>query len=148
MSSDIVTAAMVSASVSMLSCHRPCRPMNNNPHRVSRPIFQLPNIQARNVKSTTTPSQPMSGTGRASTGWAIRSAIAVPNASITDRIGLKKYVKSGLVFRPSPTRVCRSESQTCNHVVSAGARLRVLRPCSSPNNASQTASTPPSAAKY
>ena len=59
MSSAIATAAMVSASVSMLSCHRPCRPMNNKPHRVSSPTFQLPSTQARKVNSTTTPSQPM-----------------------------------------------------------------------------------------
>ncbi len=59
MSSAIATAAMVSPSVSMLSCHRPCRPMNNKPHRVSSPTFQLPSIQARKVNSTTTPSQPM-----------------------------------------------------------------------------------------
>ena len=59
MSSEIATAAMVSASVSMLSCHRPCRPMNNKPHSVSSATFQLPSTQARKVNSTTTPSQPM-----------------------------------------------------------------------------------------
>ena len=59
MSSEIVTAAIVSASVSMLSCHRPCSPMNNNPHSVSSPTFQLPSTHASNVNSTTTPSQPI-----------------------------------------------------------------------------------------
>ena len=47
MSSAIATAAMVKARVSMLSCHRPCRPMNRKPHSVSNAIRQLANTKAR-----------------------------------------------------------------------------------------------------
>ena len=53
------TATRVSASVSMLSCHRPCRPMNVNPPTASRATFQLPNVQDRKPSDGKTPSQPI-----------------------------------------------------------------------------------------
>jgi hypothetical protein len=65
------TAASVSESVSMLSCHSPCNPMKVNPAAASSATFQLPKAQARYAATATTPSQPITGTGRPYDGCAI-----------------------------------------------------------------------------
>ena len=44
-SSEKSTAVSVSARVSMLGCHSPCRPMKKNPPEASSPTRQLPSAQ-------------------------------------------------------------------------------------------------------
>ena len=66
------TAASVSASVSMASCHRPCSPMNSSPKTVRSATLTLPKAQERKPATATTPSQPSTGAGLPRAGWLIR----------------------------------------------------------------------------
>ena len=81
---------MVSARVSMASCHSPCMPMKARPAVVSSATRRLPRAQAANVASATTPSQPMIGSGRSSAGCAMSACTPRASSSTTSRISLKK----------------------------------------------------------
>jgi len=89
-SSESSTAVMVSARVSMASCHSPCVPMNSRPAAVSRATRRLPSAHAANVASATTPSQPMIGSGRSRAGCAMSACTPRARVSTTSRISLKK----------------------------------------------------------
>ncbi len=90
MTSETSTATSVRARVSMLSCHRPCRPMKVKPATASRATRALPQTQEKKPMIASTPSQPMIGSGRVPTGWEIRCCIPVTSQSMNARISLKK----------------------------------------------------------
>ncbi len=90
MSSATKTADRVSASVSMLSCHRPCSPKKVKPATARRATRQLPTAQETYPASPTTPSQPICGTGRLPVGCEIRDWTNVTRLSMARRISLKK----------------------------------------------------------
>ena len=52
---DRMMASRTTTSVSMLSCHRPCRPMNVKPATASRATRQLPNVHATRPMIASTP---------------------------------------------------------------------------------------------
>ena len=89
-SSEKSTAVSVSARVSMLGCHSPCRPMKKNPAEASSPTRQLPSAHETKPTSATTPSQPMIGSGRSKTGWDSSDCRHVATVLMTRRISLKK----------------------------------------------------------
>ena len=76
-----------------------------SPPTVSSATLPLPNGQATKPAMATTPSQPMSGSGRPKEGWLISCWTNVVDSSMTRRISLKKYRNSGLAFRLSPIAV-------------------------------------------
>ena len=95
----------------MLSCHNPCNPTNTSPAAVSTATFQVPNAQARYAASATTPSQPITGTGRSYDGWEIRFCSRTTKWSTPTRIASKTAL-------PWPTSSRWSVSQRWNAVVS------------------------------
>ena len=74
----------------MLSTHSPCMPSTVRPAAVRTATLRLPKAQDANVASTTTPSQPTSGTGRPNAGCEMRCWPKVARTSMTRRISLKK----------------------------------------------------------
>lgn len=109
--SETMTAAMVSARVSIAGCHRPCRPMNTKPAHESTATFQVPYAADAKVIRAITPSQPISGSGRPLAGCESNSCIHVTKVSAALRISLKKYTNTGLLLRFAPTDAFRSFSR-------------------------------------
>ncbi len=135
------TAASVNASVSMASCHRPCSPMNSSPPTANSATLALPKAQETKPATATTPSQPSTGAGLPKAGWLIRPWITRTRVSITSRIGLKTYRKSGLVLRLALIASLRPLSQVCSGVRSDEASGSVLMPCSGNQSTIQAIST-------
>ena len=74
----------------MLSCHSPCRPTKVSPAAASSATFQLPNAHARYAATATTPSQPITGTGRPYDGCAITAWNRTTSWSTAIRIASRK----------------------------------------------------------
>ncbi len=90
MSRETKTADRVRARVSMLSCHSPCSPKKTNPATTRAATRTFPKAQEMYPTRATTPSQPMTGTGRPPDGWEISDWMKVTRVSMTSRISLKK----------------------------------------------------------
>ena len=141
MTTTMATEMPVTISVSSESCQKPRRPKERKERQTSTAMRQLAIARPMYVAIATTPSQPISGTGRGGLGTTIircthskalrsRSAMALVNCM------------TGLVSRPASSALLISVSSSCRSVRATPGRASVSVPWVKYQTTIHTATTP------